>query len=111
MGTEETMQTSVPLTRRGHVASDAPRAHADEQLVARSAAGDRRAMEVLYGRHRVRVYRFLLRLTKNAANAEDLTSEVFLEVWRHAGRFEGRSQVSTWLLAIARHKAMSALRG
>jgi RNA polymerase sigma-70 factor (ECF subfamily) len=37
-------------------------------------------------------------------------SEVFIEVWRHAGQFEARSQVSTWLLAIARHKALSALR-
>jgi RNA polymerase sigma-70 factor (ECF subfamily) len=42
--------------------------------------------------------------------AEDLISEVFLDVWRQAGRVEGRSQVSTWLLAIARFKALSALR-
>jgi len=46
----------------------------------------------------------------DAAAAEDLTSEVFLEVWKHAGRFEGRSQVSTWLLSIARYKALAALR-
>jgi RNA polymerase sigma-70 factor (ECF subfamily) len=39
-----------------------------------------------------------------------LISEVFLDVWRQAGRFEGRSTVSTWLLAIARFKALSALR-
>jgi RNA polymerase sigma-70 factor (ECF subfamily) len=42
--------------------------------------------------------------------AEDLISEVFLDVWRQAGRFEGRSAVSTWMLAIARFKALSALR-
>jgi RNA polymerase sigma-70 factor (ECF subfamily) len=42
--------------------------------------------------------------------AEDLISEVFLDVWRQAGRFEGRSTVSTWMLAIARFKALSALR-
>ena len=41
---------------------------------------------------------------------EDLVSEVFLDVWRQAGRFEGRSQVTTWLLAIARYKALSALQ-
>jgi RNA polymerase sigma-70 factor (ECF subfamily) len=39
-----------------------------------------------------------------------LISEVFLDVWRQAGRFEGRSAVSTWMLAIARFKALSALR-
>jgi len=58
----------------------------------------------------VRVYRFLLRLTDNAANAEDLTGDVFLEIWKEADRFEGRSRVSTWMLGIARHKAISALR-
>ncbi len=67
-------------------------------------------MEALYARHHVRVYRFVLRLVRNEATAEDLISEVFLDVWRQAGRFEGRSAVSTWLLAIARFKALSALR-
>ena len=42
--------------------------------------------------------------------AEDLISEVFLDVWRQAGKFEGRSAVSTWLLAITRFKALSSLR-
>src|SRR5262249_2946175 len=45
-----------------------------------------------------------------APTAEDLTSEVFLDVWKQAGRFEGRSQVSTWMLSIARYKPMSAQR-
>jgi RNA polymerase sigma-70 factor (ECF subfamily) len=43
--------------------------------------------------------------------AEDLISEVFLDVWRQADRFEGRSAVSTWLMSIARFKALSARRG
>jgi len=85
-------------------------AAADETLIGRIARGDRLAMETLYGRHHVRVYRFVLRLVRNEATAEDLISEVFLDVWRQAGRFEGRSTVSTWLLAIARFKALSALR-
>src|SRR5260370_22335558 len=42
--------------------------------------------------------------------AEELVSEVFLDVWRQAEAFESKSQVSTWLLAIARYKALSALR-
>src|SRR5262249_57631659 len=49
-------------------------------------------------------------LVRNEGTAEGLIREVFLEVWRQAGRFEGRSTVSTWLLAIARFKAISALR-
>src|SRR5262249_34683609 len=82
----------------------------NERLVERIAAGDRRAMQVLYARHHLRVYRFVLRLVNDAAAAEDVTSDVFLEVWKHAGRFEGRSQASTWLLSIARYKALAALR-
>ena len=82
----------------------------DEVLIARIAGGDRLAMQVLYARHHVRVYRFILRLTRNEATAEDMISEVFLEIWRSAGKFEGRSQVSTWMLSIARFKTLSALR-
>lgn len=82
----------------------------DEVLIARIAQGDRLAMQVLYGRHHVRVYRFGLRLVRDEQAAEDLISEVFLDVWRQAGKFEGRSAVSTWLLAITRFKALSALR-
>jgi RNA polymerase sigma-70 factor (ECF subfamily) len=85
-------------------------AASDEALIARIAQGDRLAMQVLYGRHHVRVFRFGLRLVRNEQIAEDLISEVFLDVWRQAGKFEGRSAVSTWLLAIMRFKALSALR-
>lgn len=82
----------------------------DEVLISRIANGDRLAMQVLFARHHVRVYRFVLRLVRNEATAEDLISDVFLDVWRQAGKFEGRSAVSTWLLSIARFKALSALR-
>lgn len=82
----------------------------DEALVLSIAAGDKQALQVLFGRHNVRVYRFVLRFLNDEAAAEDLVSEVFFDVWRQANRFEARSQVSTWLLAIARNKALSALR-
>ena len=82
----------------------------DEALVGLIADSDKRAMQVLYGRHNVRVYRFIVRLTGNTTLAEDLVSEVFLDVWRQAAGFEAKCQVSTWLLAIARYKALSALR-
>jgi RNA polymerase sigma-70 factor (ECF subfamily) len=82
----------------------------DRALMARIAAGDERALEMLYGRHHLRTYRFVLRLLGNECTAEDVVSEVFFHVWRHAGAFEGRSEVSTWLLGIARFKALSTLR-
>jgi RNA polymerase sigma-70 factor (ECF subfamily) len=88
----------------------AERETSDEALVALIAKGDRDAMQALFGRHNVRVFRFLMRFVDNEATAEDLLSEVFIEVWRDAARFEARAQVSTWLLAIARNKALSMLR-
>jgi len=85
-------------------------ATSDEALIGRIATGDKVAMQVLFARHHVRVYRFVLRLVRDQTQAEDLISEVFLDVWRQAGKFEARSAVSNWLLAIARYKALSALR-
>src|SRR5262249_25071459 len=72
--------------------------------------GDRRAMRLLFARHNLRTFRFLLTIVGNRATAEDLLNEVFLDVWRTADRFEARSQVRTWILGIARFKALSALR-
>jgi RNA polymerase sigma-70 factor (ECF subfamily) len=82
----------------------------DEALLGAIANGDQRAMRVLYARYHVRVYRFVLRLTQDRSLAEDVVSDVFIDVWRQAGRFKGKSEVSTWVLAIARYKALSALR-
>jgi RNA polymerase sigma-70 factor (ECF subfamily) len=83
---------------------------ADEGLIRRTAAGDKAAMRALFTHHHVRVYRFVLRLVGNPALAEDLVSETLLDVWRQAGTFDARSAVTTWLLSIARFKALSALR-
>jgi RNA polymerase sigma-70 factor, ECF subfamily len=82
----------------------------DTILIERIAAGDKLAMHALFARHRTPIYRWLLRFVSNETLAEDLLSEVFLDVWRQAGRFEGRSSVATWLMSIARFKALSARR-
>ncbi len=95
--------TSVPVHAAGETSSD-------EMLIVRIAGGDRLAMQTLFARHRTAIYRWLVRLVGNEATAEDLLSEVFLDVWRQADRFQARSSVSTWLMAIARFKALSARR-
>jgi RNA polymerase sigma-70 factor (ECF subfamily) len=84
--------------------------NSDGELIARVASKDRVAIEVLYGRYQVRLFRFLVRLVRNEAVAEELTNETFLEIWRTAERFESRSSPSTWMFAIARNKALSLLR-
>ena len=82
----------------------------DRELVERVARGDRAAVRLLFMRHHARVYRFAARQTGSDMMADDIANEVFLELWRQAPAFEGRSEVSTWLLGIARFKALSALR-
>ncbi|OKO84474.1 sigma-70 family RNA polymerase sigma factor [Bradyrhizobium sp. AS23.2] len=88
----------------------AAQATSDDMLLESIADGNRTAMHILYCRHNVRVYRFILRIVRDGTTAEDLVSQVFLDVWRTAGQFQGRSQVSTWLLSIARFKALTAMR-
>ncbi|MGB8587085.1 MAG: sigma factor [Pseudolabrys sp.] len=61
----------------------------DEVLISRIAGGDPLAMQVLYARHHVRVYRFVLRVVRNEATPEDLISEVFLDVWRASRKVRG----------------------
>ena len=87
-----------------------PQATSDETLMAQIAGRDRSAMAVLYARHHVRVFRFVLRLVQDESTAEDLRTEVWIDVWRRADRFERRSAVSTWVLSIARFKALSFLK-
>lgn len=106
---------TVAYSQRGWAAASPARAAAtetfsDEVLIRRIANGDQLAMRTLFARHRLAIYRWLLRLVDDEALADDLLSDVFLDVWRKAGSFERRSSVSTWLLAIARHKALSARR-
>jgi RNA polymerase sigma-70 factor, ECF subfamily len=101
------IQSGGTAEAQGH---SALQTSSDEALIARIAEGDKLAMQVLFARHRTPIYRWVLRFVGNETIAEDLLSEVFLDVWRQAGRFEGRAAVSTWLLSIARFKALSARR-
>jgi RNA polymerase sigma-70 factor (ECF subfamily) len=101
---------AIQLDRAGARAPSGSSDASDAALLKAVANGDRQAMRTLYMRHHVGVYRFVLRLSKNPSLSEDVVSDVFFDVWRQAGNFKGNSQVSTWLLAIARNKAFSALR-
>jgi RNA polymerase sigma-70 factor (ECF subfamily) len=88
----------------------APSDASDEALIQSMADGDKRAFKMLYVRHHVRVFRFVMRLIGNQSTAEEVVNEVFLEAWRHAHEFKGRSRVTTWLLSIARFKTISECR-
>ena len=82
----------------------------EASLVERTGKGDRDAFEQLYNIYRKRLFGYLFRVVGDATGAEDLAHEVLLEIWKNAGRFEGRSKVSTWIFGIAHNKALAALR-
>jgi len=82
----------------------------DRRLLERIARRDRVAFETFFHAHGGAVQRFVRDLVRDDGLAEELTSDVMVEVWRSAGKFGGRSRVRTWVFGIAHHKAIDALR-
>jgi RNA polymerase sigma-70 factor, ECF subfamily len=79
-------------------------------LLQQIAQGSVPAMETFYHLFERTVYRYALAQLSNPFDAAEVLNDVMLDVWRQAGRFEGRSAVSTWLIGMARHKALDRLR-
>jgi RNA polymerase sigma-70 factor (ECF subfamily) len=77
----------------------------EHRLVARAQAGDRSAFEELVRIHADRLYAVVLRLCAGPHEAEEVTQEAFLRAWRAIGRFDGRSQLFTWLYRIGVNEA------
>ena len=80
------------------------------ELLAAIADGSEAALSDFYRMYHSRIYSFIARRVHNNADAADVLNEVMMEVWRHAGAFQGRSQVLTWVLGIAQHKTVDCLR-
>ncbi len=80
-------------------------------LLAQVRAGDEGAMRTLYQAFSRKVYAFALNRMRDPQQAEEVVVDTMYEVWRHPDRFRGASRFSTWLIGIARHKMLSALRG
>jgi len=90
--------------------SEAVSATDELALVDAVAAGDVEAFEHLYRLHERRVFRYILGFVRDSALAEEVTADTLLAVWNGARDFARSSRVSTWILGIARHKAIDAVR-
>lgn len=83
----------------------------EAEWIRQIADGDRRAFERLYEVYGPRIFRFAIRMVKEETKAEEVVNDVMFEIWKSAGRFEARSKPSTWILGIARFRALNAIRG
>lgn len=83
---------------------------ADEVLLAQVAAGDMNAMAAIYKRHSEAVHRFVSTRLRDTFEVSDIVHNTMLDVWRSAGRFEGRANARSWILSIARNKTVDLIR-
>jgi RNA polymerase sigma-70 factor (ECF subfamily) len=92
-----------PAQRQGNDSNEA-------ELIERAKLGDAQAFQALYDKHKRRVYSLCLRMTANTAEAEDLTQEAFLQLYRKIGTFRGESAFSTWLHRLSVNVVLMQLR-
>lgn len=85
----------------------APQLPSDQDLVARMADGDQSALRELMRRNRGRLQRFVARKLNDRDQIDDVVNDTFMSAWREAAKFERRASVATWLLAIAKNRALS----
>jgi len=82
-----------------------------ENLMSRVATGDQRAFDAVYDQMAPSVYGVVRRVLRDPAQSEEVTQEVFIEIWRHAGRFDrDRASAQTWALMIAHRRAVDRVR-
>lgn len=106
-GTAEAVLGATILPMLG---DDGERRTSERRLVEAAQAGDRPAFERLYRENERRIYALCLRLSCDAALAEELTQEVFVRAWRKLGSFRGESAFSSWLYPLAVNVALSERR-
>ena len=90
--------------------NETKRPESERSLVQRAQKGDEQAFAALFQSHKKRVYSVCLLMTKDIAEAEDLTQEAFLQVFRSVSSFRGDSAFSTWLYRVAVNTVLMKLR-
>ena len=108
-----TEAATFPLRQRAAKLGEARKAAqpaTDYELTRAAASGDMNAFEELYARHSRRVYSLCLRMTANTAEAEDLSQEVFIQLYRKVGSFRGESQFTTWLHRLTVNQVLMHFR-
>jgi RNA polymerase sigma-70 factor (ECF subfamily) len=105
------MARVLPLVRHQEPVHAPPLAAGDDALVERARQGDVDAFEALYRTHAPRVYALCLRLTGEAAQANELSQDVFIRAWDALPEFRGDARMTTWLHRIAVNAMLTKRRG
>jgi len=82
----------------------------DEQLIANCLAGDEKSLEILIKHYLKPIYSFSYRYIGNPQDAEDVTQEVFVKVWRNLKKFDQQKSFKTWIFSIAKNASIDCLR-
>ena len=109
-GTESTSLEFSPFRSEPPMAAGDPAPGVVKDWLARIAKRDEAAMASLYRAFSRRIQAYVLNHCHDAALAEEVTVDTMFEVWRRPDRFRGESRFSTWLIGIARHKMIDAIR-
>ena len=111
LGNRPLPREGTDMTEKGFSRSPSTSAVATSaDLVARARRGEEAAFEALFESHKRRVYSLCLRMTRNSADAEDLTQQAFLQVFRKIANFRGESTFTTWLHRLAVNEVLMYLR-
>ena len=84
--------------------------YSDEQLVARYLRGDEKSLEFLIQQYLKPIYSFVYKYVGNPQEAEDITQEVFVRMWKYIKKFDQRKKFKTWIFSIAKNAAIDFLR-
>jgi RNA polymerase sigma factor (sigma-70 family) len=82
----------------------------DQQLISAFLKGNQDALEILISRYLQPIYGFICQFAKNSADAQDITQEVFIKVWRNLKEFDRKKSFKSWLYTIAKNSAIDFLR-
>ena len=100
-----------PSSNITDIPSRAEKVAADDELLRRMAGGDEQALGIFYDRWNPLVHGVVLRILRQRDDVEDVVEETFWQAWRQASRYEGsRGSAQTWLLTIARSRALDRVR-
>jgi len=84
--------------------------HSDQELIAAYLAGDEKSLEILIKQYLKPIYSFVYHFVGSKSDAEDITQEVFVRIWRNIKKYDPKKSFKTWIFSIAKNASIDFLR-